>query len=540
MKTNIKYIIYFICYVSLLSVSACSNLKEEVFSDITEDTYKYEPGDANKIVGAIYTNLRGYLGFYAMFAQEICTDESVQPANAAGWDDGGVFRRMHLHSWTSEQTHVGDLWNLHYTGVLLANRVIQRLQDESFPLASTENRQTLIAETRALRAFHYWQIVDNWGNAPLVTEPTNDLPANASKKDIYDFIVSELTDCMGNLPEKKDASNYGRFTIWAAKALLANVYLNAVVYSGTAQWEECITQCNDILNSGVYQLDANYLDPFKAKNEVSKENIFVIPFDQIYAKGFFYFMATLHSSNQKTYNLEVSPWGPGAFKAVPQFINTYDNDDQRLTDTWLSGPQFGADGSTLVGAYDLINQPLIFLNSMPDGIFTGEADGYRWKKYEIPMGSKENLNNDYVVFRLGQVYMMKAECLLRSGQADAAAEIVTLVRQRAFKNTNPQKATVTGTELQQPSKYVYGTVENYVLTPQGKSYPEQFGRFYDELGWEFAGEMTRRRDMIRFGHYTKAEWLSHKPNGDYRSVFPIPQLVIDANPKLKQNDGYTQ
>jgi len=82
------------------------------------------------------------------------------------------------------------------------------------------------------------------------------------------------------------------------------------------------------------------------------------------------------------------------------------------------------------------------------------------------------------------------------------------------------------------------TVENYVLTPQGKSFPEQFGRFYDELGWEFAGEMTCRRDMIRFGHYTKAEWLSHKPNGDFRSVFPYPQVTVDSNPNLDQNPNY--
>ena len=48
----------------------------------------------------------------------------------------------------------------------------------------------------------------------------------------------------------------------------------------------------------------------------------------------------------------------------------------------------------------------------------------------------------------------------------------------------------------------------------------------------------RRRDMIRFGHFTKAEWLSHKPNGDFRSLFPIPQEAVDANPNLKQNPAY--
>ena len=188
-------------------------------------------------------------------------------------------------------------------------------------------------------------------------------------------------------------------------------------------------------------------------------------------------------------------------------------------------------------ARHMMGKPLVFVNSMPDGIFTGEADGFRLQKYEIQEECKTFMNNDFVIFRLAQVYMMKAECLLRTGKADEAAQLVTTVRQRAFRN-HPEKAKVTGNDLKQPSKYVYGTVSDYVLTPQGKSYPEQFGRFYDELGWEFVGETMRRCDMIRFGHFTKAEWLSHKPNGDFRSLFPIPQEAVDANPNLKQNPAY--
>lgn len=90
-------------------------------------------------------------------------------------------------------------------------------------------------------------------------------------------MVQELTECMNDLSEQKDASNYGRFNKWGAKALLANVYLNAEVYTGTPQWEACIKECNDILNSGQYQLESDYLAPFKVYNEGSVENIFVIP-----------------------------------------------------------------------------------------------------------------------------------------------------------------------------------------------------------------------------------------------------------------------
>lgn len=237
------------------------------------------------------------------------------------------------------------------------------------------------------------------------------------------------------------------------------------------------------------------------------------------------------------YDLVGSPWGAGAYKGIPQFIDTYDPDDERLNATWLGGPQYASDGTPLTGSYDLMGQPLIFVNKMPNGIFTGEAEGYRWLKYEVEMGARSELNNDLVLFRLTQVHMMKAECLLRTGKADQAASIVSMVRKRAFKE-HPEKAIVSGAQLQEKSCYKYGTVENYVLTSQNQVYPEKFGRFYDELGWEFAGESYRRRDMIRFGHFTKAKWLSHEPNGDYKTVFPLPQKVVDTNPNLEQNPNY--
>lgn len=541
MKTIIKQFGFFLAGCLALPLVSCTDLNEEIFSDITEDSYKYEAGDATKVVGAAYANLRDWgdcgSGQAPMLSQEICTDEGVFPANGSGWDDGGVFRRMQMHNWNTDQLQVKRLWSVCYTGILLVNRAIQTISQDNFPFAAGENKAAMIAESRALRAFYYWYILDNYGDAPLVTAQTDELPANTSRKELYDFVVKELTEAMPDLPVEKTEANYGRYTAWGAKALLANIYLNAEVYTGMPQWEACMTVCNEILASGQYELDADYRDPFRVDNQNSKENILVIPFDEIYATGFNFHLAALHGANQQTYDLIGSPWGAGAYKGVPQFIDTYDKDDARLGYTWLGGPQYASDGSPLLGAYDQMGEPLDFVNRMPDGIFTGEAEGLRWLKYEIAMGARSQLNNDLVLFRLGQVYLMKAECLLRTGKADEAASIVTLIRQRAFKD-HPEKAVVTGAQLQENSCYVYGTVENYVLTPQGKRYPEQFGRFYDELGWEMAGESFRRRDMIRFGHFTKAEWLSHKPNGDYKVLFPIPQPVVDANPNMEQNPNY--
>lgn len=534
--------INYILGILTLGIISCTDLTEEIYSDITEDSHHYEAGDAIKVIGAAYTNLRQWgdcgSGKAPMLSQEICTDAAVFPANGSGWDDGGVFRRMHQHQWNSEQLQVNELWSVCYSGILLANRAISIISKEDFPLLANESRDELIAEMRGLRAFYYWYVLDNFGDAPLVIEPTDQLPALTSRKDLFDFIVEELKDILqkSQLSDSKEGY-YGRFNKWVAKTLLANVYLNAEVYTGKAMWNECLLECEEILSSDQYELDINYTDPFKVDNEKSLENIWVIPYDEIYAPEFNYHLAALHGSNQATYNLVGSPWGAGAYKGVPQFIDTYDIDDERLSATWLLGEQYASDGTPLLGAYDQMGKPLIFVNTMPDGIFTGEAEGARWLKYEIKMGAMPGLSNDLVLFRLTQVYMMKAECLLRLNQSDEAAKIVTKIRERAFKHT-PEKAKVTGEQLLQPSKYNYGIIKNYKLAPQTKQYPEKYGRFYDELGWEFAGESYRRRDMIRFGHFSKAAWLSHEPSDEGKLLFPIPQKVIDTNPNLHQNPNY--
>jgi len=141
--------------------------------------------------------------------------------------------------------------------------------------------------------------------------------------------------------------------------------------------------------------------------------------------------------------------------------------------------------------------------------------------------------------------MMKAEALLRTGQADAAAAIVTQVRQRDFP-TNPAAATVTGAQLMQGSSYNYGwsDTDGIVKTAAGGTpvtnggADVQYGRFLDELGWEFAAEGHRRSDMIRFGVYTTKTWFNHTPLGDYHKLFAIPSGAINTNTNLKQNPGY--
>src|SRR5690606_9739379 len=103
--------------------------------------------------------------------------------------------------------------------------------------------------------------------------------------------------------------------------------------------------------------------------------------------------------------------------------------------------------------------------------------------------------------------------------------------------SNPALAAVTGDELKNPTSYKYGLKNHFTTTSESVS-DIPFGRFLDELGWEFTSEGHRRQDLIRFGVFTKKSWLSHAPNGDNKNIFPIPLQELNKNTKLKQNPGY--
>ncbi|MDR1381014.1 MAG: RagB/SusD family nutrient uptake outer membrane protein [Tannerella sp.] len=518
---------------------SCGNdLTENVYSSVTEQSYNYGEKDFAPIVASVYPPLRNVCDHWGYFcAQEVTADAIVMPPNASGWDDGGVYRRMHYQTWTSEQDHVNNMWSWFYRGALIANNVIEQIESGTVPAPSSAEKERGLAEVRAMRAWYYWMICDNYGDAPLVTSRTGDLPAKTPRQEIYNFIVAELNEVIPALSDEQGGSMYGRMSRWAAKALLANIYLNAGVYAGQARWEECIAQCDDIINSGRCALSPDFRDPFRATGvENSKEVLFTVPFDKNLAGGNSLHMFSWHGELKNKFQTEATPWGSGCAMGVSQFIDTYEVGDSRLEDSWLLGEQLAADGSPLFGVYDQKGEPLVLVKDLPSASFTKETEGYRMNKFEVEPGSTSGSTTDVPLFRYAQVLMMKAECLLRLGRP-GAGDLVTQVRQRAFRD-DPSKAAVTDEQLQANSSYSYGYVENYAVVDPGDRSPVQFGRMYDELGWEFAWEMYRRRDAIRFGVYTTKSWLSHRPQGDYRAVFPIPEQVITSNPNLEQNPNY--
>jgi hypothetical protein len=539
MKT--KTAIICILILSLVCVN-CTKLHDTSYTEILSEQFEPTEEDLASLVGATYASWRHGLLLWNSILRlmEVSSDQSVIPGRPNGWVDGGVHRLVTEHQWSTEHEVVNNCWNHMYAGINNCNRVIYQIESGYIPVQ--DGKQETLAELRVLRASYYYMLCDIYGNVPVNTQydvPEGFLPEQSARKEVFDFVIKEVKGNISLLSTEKAGLNYGRFNQWAAWSLLAKMYINAEVYTGTPMWDECIDACNKVIQSGLFELDATQREVFATNNENAKEIIFALPFDAQYVidwNAFDIHMQTLQPANQATYKLPNAPWG--GICAVPQFIDTFDKEDTRYKENWIQGDQLSANGDLLMctmGAYT--GQPLSFVNEVPSVADSEEIHGFRHGKFEIALGARQQLDNDWPLFRYADILMMKAEALLRSGSANEAATLVTQVRARNFK-ANPEKATVTGAQLMEGSVFDYGRRDNLVPHTFEGGADVKYGRMLDELGWEFNQEGRRRQDMIRFNVYTSKSWHSHSPNGDYRSILPIPRTEIEKNPNLKQNPGY--
>lgn len=572
MKSKISILL--VSIFMLLNTTGCTDLYDDNWGSLTSESYVAQSeDDINGMLGAPYVQLRKALlhqtnGFRL---NEITADAVVIPGRPNGWVDGGIYRVMHEHKWTSDHQFIKYVWERIYAGIGLCNFAIHQINTGKIDLSEKAAKEA-IAEMRTLRAIFYYMACDYFGNVPVQTEyevPAGYLPPQYQRKDVYDFIVKELTECIesNDLSEEPKGNMYGRVNKWAAWSLLAKMYLNAEVYTGTAQWQKCIDACEEVIKSGKFNLDPKQIDVFCRTNNNAQEMIFALPFEYgvvntdgvedfslhfqtICAGHYSAFMGSEKVGGDDRWHL----WGPGwnGICAIPQFISTFDEDDERYKQNWFKGQQpihptlieWGlgeekghngwcvlADGVT----------PINYTNEVNSIAESGEDQGFRLGKFTIEQ-PQHIRDNDWPFFRYADILMMKAESLLRLGKADDAAEIVTDVRARNYEGEFAvgganDKATVTSAMLQAGSVYDYGRRDVNSTTSEGGA-DVQFGRMLDELGWEFNQEARRRQDMIRFGVFTSKSWFSHDKSEDYRKLFPIPRNEVQKNSNIKQNPGY--
>jgi starch-binding outer membrane protein, SusD/RagB family len=225
-----------------------------------------------------------------------------------------VYQRLHKHTWTSDDDVVRQTWSRTYAGITNCNRIIYQIESGLIPIET--GKEATLAELKVLRASYYAILCDFYGNVPIVTQfdlPQGFLPEQNTRVEVFNFIVKELKDNIPFLSSENNAATYGKFNKWAAYTLLAKMYLNAGVYTGTTKWDEYIAACDAVINSGAgYTLESAQKNVFVTENQNSKEIIFALPMDEDYTNNWNAFdlhMQTLQQENQATYNLKNTPWG---------------------------------------------------------------------------------------------------------------------------------------------------------------------------------------------------------------------------------------
>ncbi len=274
---------------------------------------------------------------------EITTDHAV-----VGWGDPGL-PDLHGMYWSSSNDFTEAMYYRLAQAVSFSNSFISNASE-----LSGDQVDTFIAEARFLRAYAYYNLLDLYGNVPLTTEISTELPTQSNRTELFNFIESELMDIESVL---LPSNEYGRVDNIAAHALLSRLYLNAEVWTGQNRYADCVTYSQNVINSG-YSLnmtDANgngtaYDELFMADNDVNgaqNEFIFALNFDgmqsQTYGGTTFLVHAAIGGSMNPA-NFGVNG-GWGGLRTTKNLVNQFAVDLDVLNSSLGSQSDWGLVGS---------------------------------------------------------------------------------------------------------------------------------------------------------------------------------------------------
>jgi len=511
MKKLNQYITRMTILFILLS-AGCTDLDEKVYDQLPVDEYGSTEKQINSIIAPIYRTLKNTFSGDLWTLMECASDMSITPTRKGGdWWDGGQYKAIRQQTWTPSTSAITNGYNNCMNAVSTCNQIYYTIENSEVEI---ENREQVLAEIRGIRAFWYYMLIDNWGNVPIVTDFTDtSKPTTSSRKEVYEFIVSELNDIKDLVRSDVTSASYGKITRGMVYTLLAKMYLNAAVWNpdGGAKWQECADAC-DVVMGLDYILEPDWKVNYQVNNQSSREIIFPAVFSTSDG-GNNTAYRTLHYLDPIALGLNIGTWN--GICAMPAYVKSFDPDDKRKAWSFLTGPMLDpATGEVLITAH---GRPLIHTEEVTmkynidaDGWgYVEQEDGARCNKWEYETGLSGDMENDFAIFRLADVYLMKAEALVRMGKNnEEATRLVNLIRSRAFDDAAKLKSTVTSDDIYQERRF--------------------------ELAWEGMG----RQDQIRFGTF-RNEIPGWKPQTDQNhELFPIPQTAINANPNLDQNPGY--
>ena len=530
------------------ALTSCTRLNEKLESTLTYQQAATLPTSlllqaAYVDIGAPFTNQDQVFSL-----QENSTDESLVPTRGGDWDDNGVWRVLHNHSWNADHGQVLTVFNN-----------LNKLQFDATNVLAFSPTPVQAAEARFLRAFALYSLFDLYGQYPY-REPSENLlnaPVVKTGAEAIDFIIAELNAILPTLGAGAASTANGD----ACRFLLMRCYLNrgaflnrAAPTFAAADMQQVITLGNAILTNTKYSYTPNYFDNFSFDNGAkSKEAIFAYANQSGVTAG--------NSGPQARWNmtLHYNSYGhPGqsiygnagwnGFSTISDFYTSFGVAapttftpadtllDKRLGGRFytgvtnisgirpglLVGQQFDEKG---VARVDRKGNPLSFTPTIaPTMIESGtnlEVTGIRVVKYPPDFSDTTGkyyggtAGNWIMLFRYADAALMVAEAKMRSN-TDVAGAMTLINALRTARGASVIAGTL-------PLVNVNNVDDpNTLLAERGR-----------ELYWEG----VRRTDLIRFGVYLKPWGL--KPTDDPKYLlYPVPTQALAANPNLKQNTGY--
>jgi starch-binding outer membrane protein, SusD/RagB family len=527
-KFNKIFIIFGFLLTGFTFSSCLKDLDQEPVIEFTSAKVYKDPANYIKVLAKLYSGLavsgqqgpsgkadlvgldEGFSQYTRLYwkMQQLPTDEAV-----IGWRDGSL-PDFHTMTWTSGNEFIRTFFARVFYQIALCNEFVrettdEKLNDRGVAAALAGDIKAFRAEARFLRALSYYHALDLYGNIPFVTEQDavgSFFPPQKDRTFIFNYIESELKAIEGDMLAPRAV--YGRADKGACYALLAKLYLNGKVYTGTDKYTEAITYSKKAIDAG-YKLDGQYNWLFSADNNKSDEIIFSIQSDGLLTRtwGATTFLVNAPvGGTMKPADAGIKG-GWAGLRTTKQFVNKFSqNDIDGKGDTRAS---FHTDGQEI----DITD------------LFSFKS-GYGVKKFrnltrDGKVGSDPSGNHpdtDFPMLRLGDMYLTYAEAVLRGGQGGDRA--------LAFKYV---------TELRKRSK---------ASDIQDKDMTLDF--ILDERSRELYWEGHRRTDLIRYGKFTSNAylwaWKGNTKDGKevpvHMDLYPIPADDIIANPNLKQNTGY--
>ena len=444
--------------------------------------------------------------------QELTTDEAL-----IAWNDGTI-KDLHAQVWTSGNEFIRTMYSRLMYQVALCNEFLRQTTDGKLDGrgVSQELRaeiQTFRAEARFMRALTYWHAMDLFANPPFITEadPIGAfLPPQIQREDLFVYVENELLDIVDDMAAPR-SNEYGRADRAAAWMLLAKIYLNAEVYTGTSRYADVITYTNNIIGAGYSIPDIPYFHSFLADNDsngAQDEVIFTIPFDGLRTQAFGGMTFLTHapvggSMNPAEFGINGGWFG---IRTTPTFVEQF------------PGEENSADGRELLYT-DGQNKDIMSVATFTDGYAVAK---YRNVDVNGNPGSDttgDHTDIDFPMFRLADAYLMYAEAVLRGGggSAGTAVDYINELRERAYGDTS-------------------GNISQADLT---------LDFIIDERSRELYWEAHRRTDLIRFDQFSDNgvwQWKGGVQSGatteSFRDVMPLPATDLGINNNLEQNPGY--